>query len=63
MCIFLTYTSEHLLYVWILLLRHIDDATIGFRLCQDEIQSSSSSILDHFPNIGQSNTCLMTVEQ
>ena len=50
-CIFLIYTSEHLFYIWILLLQHIDDATIG--TCRDEMKSRSSSILDHFPDIGR----------
>jgi deoxyhypusine synthase len=55
-CILLTYTSEHLPYMWISLLQHIDDAKIGFRLYRDELssRSSSSSILDHFPDIEQS---------
>jgi len=55
--IFLIYTSEHLLYVWILLLRYIDDAMICTCHCRDEIRprSRSSSILDHFPNVGRSN--------
>ena len=35
--VILIYTSEHLLYVWILLLQHIDDATIGTRHCRDEM--------------------------
>ena len=32
-----SYTSEHLLYVWILLLPYIDDANTGTCHCQDEI--------------------------
>ena len=55
----LTYTSEHLLYTWKLLLKCIDDASTGIRRCRYEIrsrsQSRSSSILDHFPNNGRSN--------
>ena len=35
--IFLIYTSEHLLYVWILLLRYIDDAMICTCHCRDDI--------------------------
>jgi hypothetical protein len=53
--IFLIYTSEHLLYVWILLFRYIDDAMICTCHCRDEMRSRSSSILDHFPNVGRSN--------
>ena len=53
--VLLIYTSEHLLYVWILLLQHIDDATIVTRHCRDEMKSRSSSILDHFPDVGLSN--------
>jgi len=53
--IFLIYTSEHLLYVWILLLRYIDDAMICTCHCRDEMRSRSSSILDHFPDVGQSS--------
>jgi len=55
--IFLSYTSEHLLYIWILLLRYIADANTGTCHCRDEINSRSSSILDHFPDIWRSNSC------
>jgi hypothetical protein len=54
-CIFLAYTSEHLLYTWILLLQHIADASIGTCHGRDEIKFRSSSILDHFPDIVRSN--------
>jgi hypothetical protein len=45
--LFLTYTSEHLLYVWILLLRHIADASTGTCHCRDKIWSYSLSILQN----------------
>jgi len=51
--IFLSYTSEHLLYIWILLLIYIDDASAGFCHGRDEMWLRSSSILDHFPNVGR----------
>ena len=50
-------TSEHILYIRILLLPHIADASTGTCDCRDEIhsRSRSSSILDHFPGIRRSN--------
>ena len=52
---FLSYTSEHLLYTWIILLQYIVGASTGTSHHRDEINSRSSSILDHFPDIGRSN--------
>ena len=55
--IFLIYTSEHLLDIWMLLLSYIADANTGTCHYRDEINLRSSSILDHFPNIRRSNSC------
>jgi hypothetical protein len=55
--IFLIYASERLLYVCILLLQYIDDASTRTCHFRDEIRSRSSSILDHFPNVGRCDTC------
>ena len=52
---FLSYTSEHLLYTWIILLQYIVGTSTGTSHHRDEINSRSSSILDHFPDIGRSN--------
>jgi len=53
--IFLTYTSGHLLYVWILLLQYNADAITCICHCRDKINLNFSSILDHFLDIRQSN--------
>jgi len=50
----LTYTSEHLFSIWILLLRYMDNPSKGICPGRDEIKSRLSSILDHFPDIGRS---------
>ena len=53
--ILLTFTTEQLLYVCILLLQNIANAIGGTCPCRREIRSRSmsSSILDHFPDIGR----------
>ena len=56
-CASLTYTSEHSLYICILLLQYSGNASVGICHYRDKIRPRLrlSSILDHFPNIRRSN--------
>jgi hypothetical protein len=53
------YTRTLPLSIWIILLTYIDDTIIVTCHCQDEMQSSLSSILDHLPNVVTRNIGLV----